>query len=132
MIWQIFGCWLFFSWKIWRGEWVIAHYNTFAQLVKLKTLSKPLGTMQLSILILIFFTCLLLWYSFDKLLCLEIIRLYPAGIYLFKVINRNLRTTSEICSKLIINDAASFCVFIVNFEHISHFVLLFILLTLNI
>ena len=39
--------------------------------------------------------------------------------------NRNTRTKCEICSKLTIN------VFIVTFEHISHLVLVFLLLTLN-
>ena len=52
--------------------------------------------------------------------------LYPAGIYLFKVNNRNTRTRCEICSKLICSG-----VFIVNFEHISHLVLVFLLLTLS-
>ena len=50
----------------------------------------------------------------------------PASIYLFKVNNRNTRTRCEICSKLTIS------VFIVNIEHISHIVLVFALLTLNI
>ena len=50
--------------------------------------------------------------------------LYPAGNYMFKVINRNTRTRCEICQ---------WCrsgVFIVNFEHILHLVLVF-LLTMN-
>ena len=65
------------------------------------------------------------------------IKLYPAGIYLLKVNNRNTRTRCEICSKLIIkyqnNALASFrylycwlwtyftpcsIVSIVNFEHV--------------
>ena len=41
---------------------------------------------------------------------------------MFKVSNRNPRTTSEICSR-------RFVVFIVNLEHISHLVLVFLLLT---
>ena len=45
----------------------------------------------------------------------------PAGIYMLKVNNRNTRTRCEICSGI----------FIVNFEHISHLVLVFLLLTLN-
>ena len=45
----------------------------------------------------------------------------PAGIYLLKVNIRNTRARSEICSG----------VFIVNFEHILHLVLVFLLLTLN-
>ena len=40
---------------------------------------------------------------------------YPVGIYQFKVNNRNTRTRCDICSKLI-----------VNFEHISHLVLMFL------
>ena len=60
----------------------------------------------------------------------------PAGIYLLKVNNRNTRTRCEICSKLTIKTPErrqwrSSGVFIVNFEHISHLVLMFLLLTLN-
>ena len=58
----------------------------------------------------------------------------PAGIYLLKVNNGSTRTRCEICSKLTIKIPewrhASFF-FIVNFEHISHLVLVFLLLTLN-
>ena len=61
---------------------------------------------------------------------------FPADNYLFKVNNRNTRTRCEICSKLTIKTAEQrqwrrFGVFIVNSEHISHFVLVFLLLTLN-
>ena len=61
---------------------------------------------------------------------------FPAGIYLFKVNNRNTRTTCEICSKLTIKTPErcywrSSGVFIVNFEHISYLVLVFLLLTLS-
>ena len=49
---------------------------------------------------------------------------YPIGVYLLKVNNRNSRIRCEICSKLTIH-------FIVNFEHISHLILVFLLLTLN-
>ena len=61
---------------------------------------------------------------------------YPAGIYLFKVNNRNTRTRCEICSKLTINTPERrqwrrSGVFIVNFEHISHLALVFLLLILN-
>ena len=56
----------------------------------------------------------------------------PAGIYLLKVNNRNTRTRCEICSKLTIKTPERRSgVFIVNFEHISHLVLVFLLLTLN-
>ena len=59
-----------------------------------------------------------------------------AGIYLLKVNNRNTRTRCETCSKLTIETPEGhhkcyFGVFIVNFEHISHFVIVFLLLTLN-
>ena len=59
-----------------------------------------------------------------------------AGIYLFKVNSRNTRTWCEIYSKLIIKTSERHqlprsCVFIVNFDHISHLVLMFLLLTLN-
>ena len=60
----------------------------------------------------------------------------PAGIYLLKVNNRNTRTRCEICSKLTINTPERrhwrrSGVFIVNFEHISHLFLVFLLLTLS-
>ena len=61
--------------------------------------------------------------------------LIPAGIYLFKVNNRNTKLRCEICSKVTIKTLERHhChrsgVFIVNFEHISHLVLKFQLLTL--
>ena len=63
--------------------------------------------------------------EFQKLrnyrLQVSISQAFPAGIYLFKVNSRNTRTRCEICSG----------VFIVNFEHISHLVLVLLLLTLN-
>ena len=59
------------------------------------------------------------------------------GIYLHKVKNRNTRTRCEICSKLIIKTPERrrwrlSGVLIVNFERISHLLLVFLLLTLNI
>ena len=62
--------------------------------------------------------------------------IYPAGIYLFKVNKRNTRTKDEICSKLTIKtpeqpQCRRSGVFIVSFKHISHFVIVFLLLTLN-
>ena len=54
---------------------------------------------------------------------------YPAGIYLVKVNNRNTRTSCEICSKLTIIKIPG--IFIVNFKHISHLVLVFLLFILN-
>ena len=55
-----------------------------------------------------------------------VVGFYPAGNYMFKVNNRNTRTRREICSTLAIMG-----VFIVNFEHISYLVLVFLLLTLS-
>ena len=59
---------------------------------------------------------------------------FPAGIYLLKVNNRNTGTRCEICSKLTIKilerrQRRRPGIFIVNFEHISHLVLVFLLLT---
>ena len=64
------------------------------------------------------------------------IALAQPAFYLFKVNNRNTRTRCEICSKLTINTPERrhwrrSGVFIVNFEHISHLVLVFLLLTLS-
>ena len=61
---------------------------------------------------------------------------HPAGIYLLKVNNRNTSARCEICAKLTIKipercHSRGSGIFIVNFEHISHFVLVFLLLTLN-
>ena len=58
-------------------------------------------------------------------------RIYPVGIYLLKVNNRNTRTRCEICSKLTSVVKRRSGVFIVNSEHISHLVLVFLLLTLS-
>ena len=60
----------------------------------------------------------------------------PSRIYLLKVNNKNTRTRCEICSKLTIKTPErrnwrGSGVFIVTFEHISHLVLVFLLLTLN-
>ena len=54
----------------------------------------------------------------------------PAGTYLLKVNNRNIRARCEICSKLTIKiperrQWRRSDIFIVNFEHISHLVLVF-------
>ena len=58
------------------------------------------------------------------------------SIYLLKVNNRNTRTKCEICSKLTIKTPerrqwSRSGVVIINFEHIPHLVLMFLLLTLN-
>ena len=61
----------------------------------------------------------------------ENIRKPPAGIYLYKVNNRNTRKSCEICSELTIKipERRLWRVFI-NFEHISRLFLAFLLLTL--
>ena len=61
---------------------------------------------------------------------------FPAGNRILKVNNKNTRIRCEICSKLTIKTPQRHHwrrsgVFIVNFEHISHLVLLFLLLTLS-
>ena len=58
------------------------------------------------------------------------------GNYLFNVNNRNNKTGCELCLKLTIKtpEQRHWClsgVFIVNFEHISHLFLVFLLLSLN-
>ena len=68
--------------------------------------------------------------------CLMHIKVNVLGIYLFKVNNRNSRTRCEICSKLTIKTPERrqwhlSGVVIVNFEHISHLLLVFLLLTLS-
>ena len=66
----------------------------------------------------------------------EFISNFPANINLFRVNNRNSRKRCEICSKLTIKtlerrQSRRSGAFIVNFEHISHLFLLFLLLALN-
>ena len=64
---------------------------------------------------------------------LELIRSL-ANIYLFKVNNRNFRKRCYICLKLNTPERHQWrrsCVFIVNFKHILHHFLVFILLTLS-
>ena len=61
---------------------------------------------------------------------------FPAGDCMFKINNRNTRTRCETCSNLTIKTPEQrqwLCsgVFIVKFEHISHLVLVLLLLTLN-
>ena len=56
--------------------------------------------------------------------------IYPAGIYLLKINNRNTRKRCEICSKLIMKTPERrhwrhSGVFIVNFEHVSRLTLVF-------
>ena len=72
---------------------------------------------------------------FSKLIPCSWDESYPPGIYLLKVSNRNTRTRCEVCSELTTKTPERrHCrsgVFIVNFEHISHLVPVFLLLTLN-
>ena len=52
----------------------------------------------------------------------------PTNIYLFKVKNSNIRKRLEICLKLRVKTLERrSTVFIVNFEHISHIFLVFVL-----
>ena len=74
--------------------------------------------------------------SLDYYSKIETLEFDPAGIYMFKVNNRNTRTRCERCSKLTIKipELRQLClsgVFIVNFEHISYLVLVLLLLTLS-
>ena len=62
--------------------------------------------------------------------------IHPAGIYMFKVNNRNTKIRCEICLKLTIKtpERLYWCccnVFIANFNHISHLVVVFLLITLS-
>ena len=73
---------------------------------------------------------------FFNIVTLELWTPHATRVYLLKVNNRNTRTRCEICWKSTIKTLERRqwrCsgVFIVNFEHVSHLVLLFLLLTLN-
>ena len=57
--------------------------------------------------------------------------LIPAGIYLRKINNGNTRTVYEVFHKLKINTSVGPDVIIAGFEHISHGILVFPLLTFN-
>ena len=62
---------------------------------------------------------------------LDTFTLKPSGIYLLIFNNRNARTRCEICSSQQKRHQSDADVFIVNFEYISHLVLVFLLLSLN-
>ena len=63
----------------------------------------------------------------------EGLRQLPAGIYLLQINNRNTRKRYEICSKLTIKPPELHSgVFIVNFGHIYHLVLKYLLLNLQV
>ena len=72
-----------------------------------------------------------------KYRCLTGSKIYlPASIYMLKVNNKNLRTRCKICSKLTIKTSGRrhwrrYSAFIVNFEHISHLALVFLLFHWN-
>ena len=74
------------------------------------------------------------WFLYDRELRHE--RFNPSDIYRLKVNNRNTRTMCEICSKLTMKTLKRrhWCRSgdLINFEHISHLVPVFLLLTLNI
>ena len=54
------------------------------------------------------------------------------NIYLFKTNNRNIRKSCEICSEIPLKRLEGrFDIFIVNFKHISHLFLVFLLLSLS-
>ena len=80
---------------------------------------------------------ILIWNYFQILIiCLIWWRIILAGNYMFKVNNKNPRKRCEMCSKLTkktpeLRLSRRSGVFIANFEHISHLVLVFLLLTLN-
>ena len=59
------------------------------------------------------------------------------GNHMFKVNNKNTRTSCERCSKLTLKTPKQhhwhcYAVFIIKFEHISHILLVFLLLALDI
>ena len=73
--------------------------------------------------------------SFSDFL-LSAVPYYPASIYLLKIYNGNTKIRCKICSKLTIKTPERrrwhrSGVFIVNSEHISHLVLVFLVLILN-
>ena len=77
-----------------------------------------------------------MWQYRGFLSLLEILCILPASIYMVKVNNGNTRTRCEICSELTIkapelSQWRRSGIYIVNFEHISHLGLVFLLLTLN-
>ena len=61
--------------------------------------------------------------SFQKIIVPETCHNFPAGIYLLKINNRNTQGVKYVQSRS--------GIFIVNFEHISYLVLVFLLLTWN-
>ena len=77
-----------------------------------------------------------LWEVHCTLSIVFCIKRFPFDVCLLKVNNRNTRARCEICSKLTTKtpERRQWCrsgIFIVSFEHISHLVLVFLVLTLN-
>ena len=75
-------------------------------------------------------------HNYEKNQISGFVLLIPTGNYMLKVNKRNTRTRCEICSKLTtktpeLNHWRRSGVFIVNFELISHLVLVFLLLALS-
>ena len=80
--------------------------------------------------------CLGALLSVNRCIWIRLICIIQASNYMFKVNNRNIRARCEICSKLTIKIPERrhwrpSGIFIVNFEHISHLIIVFLLLTLN-
>ena len=75
----------------------------------------------------------MIWKIYMLILEICFITIYPANIYLSKINTKNNRKRSEICFKLRIKtpERRQLHIFIVNFEHISHPFLKFLLVTLN-
>ena len=83
------------------------------------------------------FRCLAVFWICLCNLFQNILQWYPVGIYLLRLNNKNTRTRCEICSKLTRKTPERrhwrrSGVFIFNSEQISHLVLVFLELTLNI
>ena len=55
----------------------------------------------------------------------------PRDIYLFKCNNNNIRKTLEICTKVTLKTPKGNFIFIVKFEHIPDFFVVFLMLTSN-
>ena len=74
--------------------------------------------------------------DFEQVNVISVVIYNPANIYLLKVNNRKTRATCEVNNKdtRMTPERRQGCrsgVFTVNFEHISHLALLFLLITLN-
>ena len=108
---------------------MIFHYvlKTYVQVIMLITLLYNLEIIWKTSKTLRDTTLRMLQNDFKKFTLCSIQENAPAGIYLLKV-NRSTRTRCETCSKLTIKTPERRHV---NFEHMSHLVLVFLLGTLN-